>query len=89
MTFSPASGWSPGSSTAPTDAPSAAPTEPPTPEGELFVYNWADYMGENVVPCDVAVQLVGLDPPGDEAAVVDHVDCHDRAAALGDLVHFA
>jgi spermidine/putrescine-binding protein len=31
-------------------ASSAAPTPPPSPEGELFVYNWADYMGEDVVP---------------------------------------
>ncbi len=43
---------------APTTAPSAsggtdatpAPTPVPEPEAELFVYNWADYMGEDVVP---------------------------------------
>ena len=49
---------------APSNAPSAAasaaasasagptpePTPVPSPEGELFIYNWADYMGKNVVP---------------------------------------
>src|SRR5260221_11878753 len=29
---------------------SAEPTPAPTPEAELSVYNWADYMGEDVVP---------------------------------------
>src|SRR3954470_17678215 len=29
---------------------SAEPTPVPSPEGELFVYNWADYMGEDVIP---------------------------------------
>ncbi|HET7829696.1 MAG TPA: spermidine/putrescine ABC transporter substrate-binding protein [Candidatus Limnocylindrales bacterium] len=29
---------------------SAEPTPVPSPEAELFVYNWADYMGEDVVP---------------------------------------
>jgi spermidine/putrescine-binding protein len=38
-----------------TAAPSEAgatpePTPVPSPEGELFVYNWADYMGEDVIP---------------------------------------
>jgi spermidine/putrescine transport system substrate-binding protein len=31
-------------------SPSAEPTPVPSPEAELFVYNWADYMGEDVVP---------------------------------------
>jgi spermidine/putrescine transport system substrate-binding protein len=31
-------------------APSAEPTPQPSPEGELNVYNWADYMGEDVIP---------------------------------------
>ena len=37
---------------APTVAPgtSTGPTPVPEPEAELFVYNWADYMGEDVVP---------------------------------------
>lgn len=34
----------------PTPGPTPEPTPVPTPEGELFVYNWADYMGESVVP---------------------------------------
>ena len=52
------------SAAAPSNAPSAAasaaasasagptpePTPVPSPEGELFIYNWADYMGKNVVP---------------------------------------
>ena len=48
----------PASAAAPTGTPagsvsaaaSAEPTPVPSPEGELFVYNWADYMGEDVVP---------------------------------------
>jgi spermidine/putrescine transport system substrate-binding protein len=38
----PAAGETPG--------PTPEPTPQPTPEGELFIYNWADYMGKNVVP---------------------------------------
>ncbi len=34
----------------PSDSPTPEPTPVPSPEGELFVYNWADYMGEDVVP---------------------------------------
>ena len=38
---------------APSDAasatPSAEPTPPPEPESELYVYNWADYIGENTI----------------------------------------
>ena len=34
----------------PSEAASAAPTPPPEPEAELFVYNWTDYIGEEVVP---------------------------------------
>ena len=37
-------------SAAPSDSPTPEPTPVPSPEGELFVYNWADYMGEDVVP---------------------------------------
>jgi spermidine/putrescine transport system substrate-binding protein len=29
---------------------SAAPTPQPTPESELFVYNWTEYIGENTIP---------------------------------------
>ena len=48
----------PASAAAPTGTPAgsasaaaeaASPTPVPSPEGELFVYNWADYMGEDVV----------------------------------------
>lgn len=40
----------PGSSGAPaTEAPSAEPTPVPQPEGELFVYNWADYIGKKTI----------------------------------------
>ena len=35
-------------STAP--EPSAEPTPVPEPESELFIYNWTDYIGEEVVP---------------------------------------
>ena len=35
-------------STAPTPTP--APTPVPSPEGELFVYNWTDYIGEKTIP---------------------------------------
>ena len=38
----------PTTSSAPTATP--APTPIPTPEAELYVYNWADYMGTSVVP---------------------------------------
>jgi spermidine/putrescine transport system substrate-binding protein len=37
-----------GSSAAPGATPE--PTPVPSPEAELFVYNWADYMGEDVIP---------------------------------------
>jgi spermidine/putrescine transport system substrate-binding protein len=39
----------PGSAAPGTPAPSAAPTLPPEPEGELYVYNWADYIGRKTV----------------------------------------
>lgn len=35
-------------SSAPTTTP--APTPIPSPEAELYIYNWADYMGTSVVP---------------------------------------
>jgi spermidine/putrescine transport system substrate-binding protein len=38
----------PPPSTAPTPTP--APTPVPSPEGELFVYNWTDYIGEKTIP---------------------------------------
>jgi spermidine/putrescine transport system substrate-binding protein len=45
---------SPSATTPPSSAASATPTPEPTPaptaESELFVYNWADYMGEDVIP---------------------------------------
>ena len=48
---SPAAVRTDGPTAAPSDAPaSAAPTPVPSPEGELYVYNWAEYMGEDVVP---------------------------------------
>jgi spermidine/putrescine-binding protein len=31
-------------------APSAEPTPVPTPEAELYVYNYADYIGEDTIP---------------------------------------
>ena len=37
-------------SSEPTASASAAPTPAPTPESELSIFNWADYMGEDVVP---------------------------------------
>ena len=39
----------PGASAEPTDEPSAEPTPVPEPEGELFIYNWADYIGEDTI----------------------------------------
>ena len=40
----------PGTSAAPaTEAPSAEPTPIPSPEGELFVYNWAQYIGKKTI----------------------------------------
>ena len=42
----------PGSSAAASAEPTAtaAATPVPTPEGELFIYNWAQYMGKSVIP---------------------------------------
>jgi spermidine/putrescine transport system substrate-binding protein len=40
----------PGSSAAASAEPTPAPTPAPTPEGELFIYNWAQYMGKSVIP---------------------------------------
>lgn len=31
-------------------APSAEPTPVPEPEAELYIYNWTDYIGEDVIP---------------------------------------
>ena len=33
-----------------TASPDVEPTPAPTPEGELFVYNYADYIGEDTIP---------------------------------------
>jgi len=49
---------SPSSAAVPTTAPTAGgpspsaagPTPVPEPEAELFIYNWTDYIGEDVVP---------------------------------------
>jgi spermidine/putrescine transport system substrate-binding protein len=46
----PAQSLTPGESAPP--APTTAPAEPtpqPQPEGELYVYNWADYIGEDTI----------------------------------------
>ncbi len=37
-------------STGASTGPTPEPTAPPTPEGELFIYNWAQYMGKSVIP---------------------------------------
>lgn len=39
-----------GPSAQPSSEPSTGPTPVPTPEKELFIYNWTDYIGEDVVP---------------------------------------
>ncbi len=48
---------SPSASTAASQAPASTtpsasiePTPVPSPEGELFVYNWTDYIGEDAIP---------------------------------------
>lgn len=41
-----ASAAAPGES----EAPSTPATPAPSPEGELFIYNWAQYMGKSVIP---------------------------------------
>ncbi len=50
-TPSPATSSAPEASTAASAAPTPEPTATPqpTPEGELFVYNWADYIGEDTI----------------------------------------
>ena len=50
-TPSPAPSSAPEASTAASAAPTPEPTATPqpTPEGELFVYNWADYIGEDTI----------------------------------------
>lgn len=40
---------SPSPSTAPAESPSAAPTPVPSPEAELFIYNWTDYLADEVI----------------------------------------
>jgi spermidine/putrescine transport system substrate-binding protein len=44
-------GSTPPSSSAPSATPTAtpAPTPPPSPEGQLNVYNWADYIGQDTI----------------------------------------
>jgi spermidine/putrescine-binding protein len=39
-----------GSAAPPSAAASAEPTPAPSPEAELFIYNWTEYIGEDVVP---------------------------------------
>ncbi len=39
----------PAATTAPGESP-AEPTEPPQPEGELYVYNYDEYIGEDTIP---------------------------------------
>jgi spermidine/putrescine transport system substrate-binding protein len=39
----------PGATPAPTEAPTPEPTPQPSPEGEVNVYNWADYIGEETL----------------------------------------
>jgi spermidine/putrescine transport system substrate-binding protein len=40
----------PGATPTPAGSSAPSPTPVPEPEGELFVYNWTDYIGETVVP---------------------------------------
>jgi spermidine/putrescine transport system substrate-binding protein len=42
-------GTAPSSGPAATPEPTAEPTPVPQPEGELYVYNWADYIGEDTI----------------------------------------
>ena len=51
-TASPAATQAPPASAPGSSAPepSAEPTPVPEPESELFIYNWTDYIGEEVVP---------------------------------------
>jgi spermidine/putrescine transport system substrate-binding protein len=48
----PPSGAAPstGASAEASGGPTPEPTPPPTPEGELFIYNWTQYMGKSVIP---------------------------------------
>ncbi|MCJ7710767.1 MAG: extracellular solute-binding protein [Chloroflexi bacterium] len=39
----------PGPTGVPTTEPTAEPTPVPTPESELYIYNWADYIGEDTI----------------------------------------
>ncbi len=39
----------PGPTGGPTTEPTAEPTPVPKPEGELYIYNWADYIGEETI----------------------------------------
>jgi spermidine/putrescine transport system substrate-binding protein len=39
----------PGTSAEPSAEPTAEPTPVPEPEGELRIYNWADYIGEDTI----------------------------------------
>jgi len=49
-TSSPAAAPATGTPPPATSTPSAEPTPAPTPEGELYVYNYADYIGEETIP---------------------------------------
>jgi spermidine/putrescine transport system substrate-binding protein len=49
-TASPTTGPASGTPGPTSPTPSAEPTPVPTPEAELFVYNYADYIGEETIP---------------------------------------
>ena len=44
-----ASGAAPSTGAGPSPSPSAAATPVPSPEAELFIYNWTDYLAEEVI----------------------------------------
>jgi spermidine/putrescine-binding protein len=48
-TGTPTAAATPAGTTTAEATPTAAPTEVPKPEGELFVYNWDQYIGEDTV----------------------------------------
>ena len=49
-TAAPTASPEPGTPGPATPSPSAEPTPIPTPEAELYVYNYADYIGEETIP---------------------------------------
>ncbi|MFN8630618.1 MAG: hypothetical protein U0838_09960 [Chloroflexota bacterium] len=48
-TSAPTQGTSAAPSAPASSAPSVEPTPMPSPESELFIYNWADYVGEKTI----------------------------------------